>query len=49
MKWIKVFGSGKLQLFNYIKINLSLDLETQASLAQIATKVKRFPCYAQFF
>lgn len=38
MKWMKVSDSGKLQLFNYIKINLSLDLETQALLAQIATK-----------
>ena len=49
MKWIKVSDSGKLQLFNYIKINLSLDLETQALLVQRVTKVKRFPCYAQFF
>ena len=47
MKWIKVSDSGKLQLFNYIRINLSVDLETQALLAQIVTKVKRFPCHEQ--
>lgn len=41
MKWIKVSDSGKLQLSNYIKINLSLDLETQALLTLIATKVKK--------
>lgn len=48
MKWIKVSDSGKLQLFNYIKINVSVDLETQALLAQIITKVKSFPCHEQF-